>query len=512
MTSRRMTAVAVLPLFMGSLFVVDAAAQNRNSGSRPTSVPGNTVKPTQPPPAPATSTPPARSTGPTAVVPLAPEPFRLDAVGLTMRLPEDCSAQSTSVGGRATTQITPLRTNWILNIQIPRTSNPEATIGEAAQTTLAAIAQSVGVVGLNRDDSVPERVAATQAKLLERNDKLLLEGGAAARFYISIPNTDNSRLVKGYTIFKPQPLQYVVFELITAESEFEKVKPIYETIVGTAQFADSEAVMAERSIYVKTTQALLNSLTEADYAAAMHDRKVWHRLSKPATSGSPMDAEEIGYRGVRFWKGQRGEVDPDKPRTAWGPSEQERGYLCSVEGRFLTSQGLADTRGVYFMKPDRSEETWSVKSVFHDRSGKQVSAATETGARIGDSLTVVQAETGRPLKNLSPAIIGEGYLSKFDTFLLPRLAVRRQLQATLGGYSWSDREGVLAFRRDEIVRDGAAWTIRTSFREEGATQTYTYNEKGDLIRGEVDGLGIWEPIEVEALFNLWKQKGLPTGK
>lgn len=431
-----------------------------------------------------------------------------------MRLPEGCNAQSTTIGDRATTQITPKDTTWLLNIQLPRTSNPEATVAEAAERTVTLIQGSYGVL-----DTDNKTILSTQAKILERDDKLNLPAGAAARFYVSVPNNDKSRVVKGYTIFKPTAQQYVVFELICAEEVFSKAKGVYETILGTAQFADSESVMMERGMYIKAGSKFLSSLTEADYRQVMSEQKSWQRLYKPAATGAPGDATELGYRGIRFWKGRRGEVDPDKPRNSWSKSEQEEGLLCSVEGRFVVygpsgvPMGIADSFGTYFMKPDRSEETWSVRTVFTDENGKQVSAATDTGARSGESLTIVKKESGQPITTLSPANIGEGYMSKFETFLLPRLLVKNKVQTTIGSYAWSDQERVLSFRKDEVVRDparGNHYTIKTSFREEAVSQTYTYNQNGDLIRGEVEGLGVWEPSDPETLLSLWKRKGLPV--
>lgn len=513
--SRDLRCLALALLVGGAASSPALAQPNRNQSGRPTGVPANTGK--QPDPAQPATTPPQTSHGGAGgTVAFAPTPFRLDSVGLTMRLPEGCNAQSTTVADRATTQITPRDSTWLINIQLPRTSNPEATIAEAADKTITLIQGSYGKV-----DPLQKEIRSTEARVLEHNDKLILPGGAAARFYISVPNNDNSRVVKGYTIFKPTAQQYVVFELICAEDVFKTARGLYETVIGTAQFADSEAVMLERGIFIKAGAKFLAALTEADYQQVMSDQRSWQRLYKPASSGAPGDATELGYRGIRFWKGRRGEIDPDKPRNQWSKAEQEEGLLCSVEGRFVVygqsgnPTGVADSVGIYFMKPDRGEEMWSIRTIFTDDSGKQVSAATDTGARSGDSLTIIKKETGQPVTTLAPANLGEGYMSKFESFLLPRLLVKHKVQTTIGTYAWSDQERVLSFRKDEVTRDtsrGNLFTIKTSFREEAVSQTYTYNDKGDLVRGEIEGLGVWEPTDPETLMSLWKRKGLPVDK
>lgn len=471
------------------------------------SVPNNSAgRRQQPTSRPADSRPkPVASNG---VVTFAAEKFRLDSVGLEMSLPEGATAQSTSIGGRATVQILPAKNNWILNIQTPQTSNPKATIEEAADKTVALLQGSVGVL-----DPDQKTVLETEARVLERKDNLQLAGGPSSRFYVSIPNNDRTRLIKGYTIFKPTAQQYVVFEFITSESEFAKVKPVYEAVVATASFADSEAVMAERGVFIEAGEAFFAGLNEADYVAAMQGEKAWQRLFKPAATGAAMDAEELGYRGIRFWRGQRGEVDPSKPAKSYSKMEQEPGFLCSVEGRLAVQGKWADTRQIYYMKPDRSAEAWSVITVVRDASGKQVAAATETGARDGTSLNIVTTEPGRPVETVNPPV-PEGYISQFETFLLPRLLVRKKVQTTIGSYTWSRTR--VSFRKDEVSRESAGrnglWTIKTVFRDQDAGQTYSYNEKGDMIRGEVEGFGVWEPMEPAKLFRLWENKGLPTGK
>ncbi len=507
-TMKPSLAAIAATLMIVMLADVTVAQSGKGSPSKATPVPSNSgsKKPAiAPPTAPTASTP----TG--TPVAFAPEPFRLDAIGLVMRVPEGCSAQSTTIADRATTQITPRDSTWILNVQLPaRTVDLNSTPAEMAEKTITLIQGSYGKLDQNN-----EKIMSTEATIIDRKDNLLLPGGAAARFYVSVPGAERTRIVKGYTIFKPTTKQFCVFELITSESEFAKARGLYETLLGTANFTDNEAVMSERGTFIKTGTRFFSGLSEADYVQVMHDKKLWQRLYKPASTGAAGDATELGYRGVRFWRGKRGEIDPDKARSAWGKAEQEDGYICSIEGRFLLDGGVADSRGFYFMRPDRSEETWSVKTVYTDAGGKQIAAATDTGARSGDSLTIVKKETGKPLTTLAPTNLGEGYISKFETFLLPRLVVKHKLQTTIGSYAWSDQERLLSFRKDEINRDpaqGGFFTIKTSFREEAATQTYTYSDKGDFVRGEIEGLGIWEPVEPEALMRLWKQKGLPTDR
>lgn len=450
----------------------------------------------------------------TAAVAFAEAPFRLDALGLVMKVPEGATASSVSLYGRPTTQLMPADNTWILNVQTPK-SGSATTLAKVTEETLLGIQANEGVIG--RDDKMdPRIISTTQAEVLERNDALKINGADATRFYVSAPTPDGKTiLVKGYTIFQPSPQQFVVFELVTSKAEFAKSKGIYETVVGTAHFEDASQTAIQRGALVKAGVGFFSGLTEADYVQAMIEKKTWQRLYQPSPTGSSMDAKELGYRGIRFWRGVRGEIDPQKPKSSYGSAEKQEGYLCSVEGRFIIEGGVADSRGVYFMTPDRNEEAWSVQTVYRDASDKQVSASSETGARIGESLNVVKKGSGEPVKQLAPPMMGEGYISKFETFLLPRLLVRKKIETTIGVYAWSERE-TISYRKDEVARTGSGrsstWSIKTSFRDEPPSQNYTYTDAGDLIRGEVEGLGTWEPMEPDALFRLWKQKDLPTDK
>lgn len=496
-----------IPRFRSGLIPVLAASLIMGASPAPAQVgvPGNTARPSRPA---APSANPAAVAGAGGVVTFAEEKFRLDSVGLTMSLPEGATAQSTTMANRAVVQIIPREANWAINIQTPRTSNPEASIAEAADKTIATLQGSVGIV--DPDQTV---VLETQARLLERNDDLSLPGGPAARLYISMPNTDGTRVIKGYTIFKPTPAQYVVFELTAAEKDFSKVRGVYEAIIATASFADSEAVMAERGAFIMAGQAFVDSLTEADYITAMGKDKMWFRCFKPAATGAASDAEELGYRGVRFWRGQRGEIDPGKPKSKYSKTEQEEGYLCSIEGRQIIEGQIIDSRGIYFMRPDRSEETWSLIVVRPDPDGRDPEVASETGARTGTSLTVVTKAKGRPVETVQPPV-PEGYISQFESWLMPRLIIRKGVQSTLGFYHW-ERSSV-GYRKDIVSKGGprhAPWKIVTSYRDEDARQTYVYDDDGNLVRGELPaGRGVWEPMDPAAIVRLWERKGLPTGK
>ena len=452
--------------------------------------------------------------GAQGAIPLADTPLKLDSVGLSMRVPVGATMESTMIGGRRTVQVIAEDGKWLFNVQTPQTSNAKTGIVQALDETLTLIQGSYGIV-----DPDQKEILTTQARVLEKEPDLSLPGGKAARLYVSLPASDGkARVVKGYTIFKPGTNQFVVFELVTAEKEFSRSRIAYEASIGTAAFIDSDQLNIQRGAAVKAGTAFMQGLSEADYLKAIDGPETWARLFKPATSGTPMDTQELGYRGVKFWRGQRGEINPSKAKAAFSKAEQQDGFLVSVRGRILVEGGVGDTLGIYFMTPDRDEETWTVRTVFKDKDGKILAQASETGARIKDDVTVVKEESGRPATHVKPPIMGEGYLSQFETFLLPRLITLKGIETELGFYAYqSAPSGTITFRRDAASREGgsgstAHWKIVSTLREDLPPQETHLDPKGNLIRTSLDDGRAWEPVELEQLRRLWQGKGLPVDK
>lgn len=443
---------------------------------------------------------------------LADQPFRMDSVGLSVRFPIGCEVTTNRIGGRATAQIQPKGdTTWILNIQTPVTGKDSATIKDALDETIALIQGSYGIV-----DPDQKEVLETQAQILDRTENLTLPGGPAARFYVSIPRGNKSRLVKGYTIFKPQSKQYVVFEFICHQQDFARHRGTYEAIVGTAIFENAESVMLARGSAVKAGAALFAQLSDEDYTASFPATEQWSRWYKPSSTGVQMDATELGYRGVRFWKGQRGEINVSKPRTSWAQIDKQEGYLAQVRARVLLDRGVVDTIAMYFQSIDRTEECWTITTSVKDGFGNETSYASETGARTKEDMTVVSTASKSPAVTVKPPIVNEGYISQFETILLPRLLVRKKIQTDMGFYCYQRNQGesggTIAFRRDLLTQEGGLWVVTTRFREDADPQVSTYADNGDFIRTTMADGSVWEPIELTSLKRLWQNKGHPTDK
>ncbi|MBX3359377.1 MAG: hypothetical protein KF745_13240 [Phycisphaeraceae bacterium] len=470
--------------------------------------------PNRPAAAPTRTTPQPVTTADPSPIELADDPFRLESVGLTMYLPAGTTVQSDRIGDRQSVQVLPEEKSrtWILNIQTPKTSNPKATIKESADQTIALLQGSVGVT-----DPQQTRVLSTEAEILDRAENLTLDAGPCERFYIATPpppgSTNAPRIVKGYTIFKPSDTQFVVFELITTEPAFRKARQAYETCLATAKFTDPAQLAASRSAAVKTGAAFLAGLTPEDYRAVCDGKERWYRLFRPSAGGSPRDAEEIGYRGVRFWAGKRGELDIRKNPGSFSREDQQEGFLARLKIRIIDGERFIDTYATYFMSPDRKEEAWSLQMTQRDRNGKDLAKWTEIGARNNNDMTVSVEQSGQPARIVKPFLQGEAYLSQFEAYSLPQLLIRSKASADFGFYTYRSATETISLRRDTLARSPAnagAWAITTEFRDDAMPLETVYTEQGEMIRSSLGEGRIAKPINPEELFELWRSKGLPT--
>lgn len=458
------------------------------------------VASSQPPPAP-------RVAG--QAVELSEEPFHLDEVGMTVRFPVLAIAQTAKVGDRRTVQVVPESQDWVINIQTPTNANPEVTIKDAADQTLALLQGAYGVT-----DPDQKLILETKVKLLSRTSNLSVTGGAVCeRLYVSVPRADESTLIKGYSIFKPSANQFVVFELITSEEKFAAAKPLYEACVATATFLDSAEVNAARGSVVKAGAAFFAGLTAADYEKAMTgDREIVHRLFLPARTGTAADAQELGFRTMRFWKGPRSALGGTTGRRT---GEQE-GYLARIQARLLRGENVIDTEGTYFMLPDRSEESWMLRTVVWGPKGERLAMATETGARVGSDLNVSVSDSGQATEDVRPYVPSEGYISQLELFLLHRLMLGKQIQAELGTYTYQSQSKTVSLRRDTLspARGGTAkavWEVQTLYRDDAAPVSFIYDAEGNLVRSSLEDGSVWETADRESLLATWRKKGYPTG-
>lgn len=446
---------------------------------------------------------------PTTTVPMQDDPYTLESIGMSVSLPRDTQADTTSFGGQASVQVVPTDATWLIRIQTPRVANKDMTAMEVATEAMKQLLGSVSVA-----DQKTGGHFGTFAKALKEPYEVKLSQNAV-RFYAWLPNSaKSSAVVRGYTVFKIGPDQFCSFDLTTAEPEFARVQGIYEAVVATAAFSNSSELSESRGKLVKAGVSLFKSLNTDDLRQIVGDggTERWERLYRPSKTGAVADDQEIAYRRVRTWFGKRGEMDPEKTKGTGTSADKKPGFLMQMDARGVDGKTIVDSKSVYFMSPDRSEEAWLVRNAMREPKRDPI-VMSEIGGRSGTSVSVTTTSSVTPSQTLRPLIQGEGYISGLEAMLLPRILVRAATPGEYGFYAYQSKTGTIRLRSDHVDQPAdrpGTWRITTKLGEDQKPQVSYYNSDGKLARTELPDGSVWEPIELDRLVQIWKSKGLPT--
>ncbi|MEZ6244115.1 MAG: hypothetical protein R3B57_13855 [Phycisphaerales bacterium] len=444
-------------------------------------------------------------------VALSTSPVTIESLGLTLYLPDGAGAETVASGtdvAAVTTQIVFADASGVAAIHGKRTSDDDLDVKAVAKDLLDQMLASAGKVNAE-GKLVP---GSSQARVIESGD-LTINAQDASRFYIQIPKPEGNPEVRGYTVFRPEPGRFVLFELFTTPEKFNAARVSYETMISSAHFASAGEVDLKRGVMVRAGAQALASLSAEDYRDVFTSfGQRWERLYSPSRSGDEADDQEFGYRRVRAWVGRRGELEPDKPEEKWSDAEREPGYLLRVDARLLENDMTVDSRGLYFLSIDREREAWSLRMAIR-REGAKPSEWRETGARDGTSMAVRIEQDAAAPRVVRPLMHGEGYISMVETQVLPQLLIRAGVPADFAFYAYLSQAETIALRTDSVkMPEGKNGSVEivTRPREDGPSQTATYASDGSLIHIDRPDGRIWEPTDHKRLLALWKSKGLPV--
>lgn len=453
-----------------------------------------------------------------ALVELSNETFRLDAVGLSMMLPVGARAESNSAGGDVTALIVPSDKTWLLNIRTPRLAGDlNLTTADLLEQIAVHIASSsgeqfkaTGRTALPGSGSTAKYtdLEGFRARLLGEPQTVTINGRQASRAYVSLPPVNQTpATVRGVTIFQTGPTQYVVMDLTVIAEEFERCKPVYETLVATATFVDDSQLTLRRGAAVEMGKRLFENLRPKDYQTAIsaHSER-WLRLYTPSPTGNLRDDKEVGYARIRAKVGPRSDV-----AEASGPAGNADGYVVQVDVRILASDNrIVDTKGIYYMTPDRNEEVWQLSQAI--RKDRQTITTIERGGRIDRSITIrIDGQARAPI-TIKPIIQGDGYLSIVEDMLLPRFLVSQGIAGEFGFYAYRSDAATIRYRRDVLEKDPKdpnVWVLTTTRGDELVSQVSRYTASGDLLQTVLPDRNVWEPVTPQKILDLWRSKGLP---
>lgn len=435
-----------------------------------------------------------------------PKPFRVETMGLTISLPKDANASSTTIGAQSALEIIGPGNAWYVAARIVESSDLKLSLGEVAETNLRSqMGEGVLMVG---------NVGSNGATLIERTQNLQIGTLPAERFYVLGPKDEKDekkvRLIYGVTFIKIGAGRFAYFETSLGEPQFEKARPQIEAMVATAQFADKPALEAAQRALFDAGAKFLETVDEAKLRAVVADSKeTWWRLYVPAKNGADADAKELGYRRIRVSMGKRGQIDSKRDPKDFRGADNDEGYLVQVDFRGIlgdNNEVLTDSRGTFFLTLDRTQETWALTTRVRD--GKSDKVSDEIGHRVGNQIKLKKAD-GRDATLLVP---DKSYISRLETFLLHRLLVLSRLTTEFAFHTYSSETELVDIRRESVEQPAdkpGIYRITSRLGEGNQPQVATIKANGDLLFADLGGGVRIEPTSLDQLVRLWKSKGLP---
>ena len=432
---------------------------------------------------------------------LTQEPYEIPSLGMSVYLPSSSLVDLSRLeGGRTTVAVRPELESgqWMIQIQSSISSDTDLTL----KTALANIigqrqGERKGVDKGGRERSL--------VRVFDREDDLLAGSLPAARVYLDVP-VDPSAWVTGYTLFRQGPGQFVILQLDCSPAVFPRIRSLYELMAATVEFRDPDELGADRAAALLAGEALASKFSQLDWSTMHDDQPTFYRLYRPAPSGSPTDAEEVGYQRVHVRAGTADELSGTK-RPAANRADSDTGTIVRIDARALTLGAVVDTISMFFQSDDRESELWSVTMVV--RRGREREQWTETGIRRGKRLTVSTNQTGEAPTSVDYSV-PEGYFSRVETYLLPRLAAESGTGGLFGFYCYEGGLGKMTLRREELAQESPElWVQKTQLSENSRPIVTTLGPRGQVIRRVTPDGQVMEPVEQDRLRRIWTDKKLP---
>jgi hypothetical protein len=443
------------------------------------------------------------------------DPLVVESIGLTMLVPEGADVVADSMAGNTAATFQAKDQSWVIKVQTPRSARKDLTLTKVVDEAVEQLLSAHRVLEVDPKQGVAKSDVQAAARVLAREPgagqslSIRNEGNdlPIERCYIELPPIVQSQepVVRGFTAARIGPDQFITFELFTAKSKFERARAVYELTVGSAKFADTTKAREQRAAMITAGVTFFGSLTKDDIQSILSDQpERWERLYRPAKTGKREDDMEVGYRRVRLSTGREA-----------GASRE--GWVVRIDARFLQDTSIVDSQSIFHMAYDRTEENWSVRMTirgedFDPKKDKQPPTHSETGARFNDQMQVRVESPGSPPKTIKPQIMGEGYISRVESFLLPQLLVRKGVPLTYGFYAYQSQSERITLRRDSLERpnaEGQPWKLTTRLAEGMPETVSSFDANGTLTTGDAGNNITTEVIPLKDLFDLWKKKNLP---
>ncbi len=446
-------------------------------------------------------------------VSFATETVELDAVGLRIGVPVGGNAETRQIAGRTTIAIELPDGIGTVMIQSRETDGKPLSVLDLEKAIMRrTLFRSLTDERIRLE--IDLAVETDAGISLGRAPAIPAAGRIVRPFYVRLKE-QSAQAMRGFSVVQLEPEVFVLFQLFSSDESFLLARDAFELIVMSASLDDGAALDTQRAQRVAAGVGVLDVLTRDDLAAVVADTPdQFERIYRPAPGGAAVDEEEVGYRRVRAWLGSPEDVDTGEP-TGDGPGP---GYVLRVDGSVLLDDGLggtsrADSRAVYYMSPDRRQESWKVEMSVREEGKRKPEVWNEVGFRLGESMSVQITHLNE--KGLSstirPSIEGDSYISRVEAYLMPALLIHLKREGTYSFYAYDQAAEVNRLRTitTELAADRPGlWRVTTTLPGDQEERT-EYNEYGRLIRSETSEGVVKVPIEFDRLYEIWRAKKLP---
>jgi len=437
-------------------------------------------------------------------------PYRVESLGLSLRLPVGATVQSTSTAdGVRSFLVSPETNDWLLRVLGPRVSDPTLTTQGVAESMMREVLDLEAGAELQAFGRGELRTADGRKAIFDRVENLEsgTRGLTGSRFYVRVTQPSGPDLVTGQTIFRPAPGQLVILELNCLAPELARVRPIYEAIVAEAEIRDPAALASERAAGIAAGETVLADLDEQTIRSLLPIGPEWKRLYRPGPTGRWSDDEEVAYQSVEIREGHRGELATNRSKRSWSSADREKGFVARQLARFLDGETRVDVLSLYWQSIDGERETWSVQMQITERF--ETVRWTETGVRQDGDIRVSIAQPDGTVTEKAWPEPPEGYLTHIEALLLPRILADRGVEGEFAFYRYNTQRTDLSLRRDVFEATDGGWRLTTRSHEDAPEEVSELDRRGSL---ESQRLG--EDVRAKAttqkdLLGMWRHKGLP---
>lgn len=430
-------------------------------------------------------------------------------LGLSIHLPEDSLIQSTSMEGmRSSIVVRPPEgaANWVIQLHNSLSSDPDLS----PTTVIDDIIQQWRRTRLAKDACTGDEVGS-YVRVFGRMDDLVIGDAPARRVYLDVPS-EPAVPVTGFTVIQTGPSRFVIAQLDSPRQAFDGgARHLYETVVASARFVDQSAAASDRAALVLAGDAFIQSTNAEDLEACLAEAPEYFRVYRPSPTGVASDAEEVAWQRIQLRLGQLGELSPEKSKDGWGSDEREFGYLARVDARSFVQGSILDSEGIFYLSRDRLRERWSIRNVVSKGESRQF--LTLTAVRRDRRMTILTEQSGQAPRQLDYDLPEQGYLSKVELYVLPRLIARREAALALGFYVYDPALGKLTLRREIFSRTegptsdpaSGGWRQETFYSEDALSPAVALLDPvGRILRQDMGEGKISEPIEQARLQQIWK--------